>query len=196
MKRAVILAVMALGCINDSCVTPVAWESCVVVVCLEGYGSGSVVSRHFVLTAAHVAEDAVAVRLQDGTVLPVLASVPHTSEDAAILIVAGELPVAMAVSFERLQRGDEIMTIGAPYSEGLQGHMLFGRVANVDIPCTTDHSDPNASSVNDVLDLNVGPGISGAPVVKGGHVVGIVVGLTNGYATMLPTMSFRDLLRP
>ena len=189
MKRCMMLLALALvaGCTN---VDPV--DSCVLVRCVDGHGSGCVIDDHLVLTAAHVAEDAVSVRLQDGTELPVLFAFFDPNEDAAVLFVLGDLPAPLPVSLQRLNRGDEVTTIGAPYNQGLQGHMLFGRVANVGITCVTDPNDPG--SIHDVLDLNVGPGISGAPVLKDGHIVGIMVGLTNGYATMLPMASFKDLL--
>lgn len=181
MRRLVILTTVALlvGCTGigaiDSCV-PVATrpsvstqdlvESCVLVGTTRGHGSGFVVGEQLVVTAAHVAVNAVVIRLQDGTVLPILAVVPHTSEDAAILIVAGRLPASLPVSYERVDRGDKVVTVGAPYSKGLQGNMLFGRVANVNIRCAHDPTDPNIIDINDLLGLNVGPGISGAPVLK------------------------------
>lgn len=191
MKRIMMLAVIALGCIHP--IGKETWvNSCVTVICFDGHGSGSVIGTHLILTAAHVADSAVAVRLQDGTILPVVTSISHPTEDAAILIVAGDLPAILPISYEHLRRGDEVITIGSPYYVGLQGHMLFGRVANTNILCVVDPNDPG--SINDVLDINVGPGISGAPVLRNGYIVGIMVGLINNYATMLPTASFKDLL--
>lgn len=190
MKRfAVLVLALALvaGCVN---VDPV--DSCVLVRCVDGHGSGCVIGDHLVLTAAHVADDAVSVRLQNGTELPVLLVFCDPNEDAAVLFVLGDLPAPLPVSFERVKRGDEIVAIGAPWSSWLQGHTLFGRVANVNIPCVSDPNEPE--SFHDILDVNVGPGISGSPVLMNGYVVGIMVGLTNGYATMLPTASFKELL--
>lgn len=191
MKRCVMLLALALmaGCAH---VDPV--DSCVLVRCVDGHGSGCVIDDHLVLTAAHVAEDAVSVRLQNGTELPVLFAFFDPNEDAAVLFVLGDLPAPLPVSLERLNRGDEIVAIGAPWNSGMQGNMLFGRVVNLNIGMTYDPNDPNDNCFNDLLDVNMGPGISGGPVLRNGKVVGIMVGLTCGYGAMLPTASFKELL--
>jgi hypothetical protein len=48
--------------------------------------------------------------------------------------------------------------------------------------------------MNDLADLNVGPGISGGPVFRDDKVVGIVVGIAFTYAAILPIVDFKELL--
>ena len=145
MKRFLVLVLalaLVAGCTN---VDPV--DSCVLVRCVDGHGSGCVIDEHLVLTAAHVAGDAVSVRLQNGTELPVLLVFCDPNEDAAVLFVLGDLPAPLPVSFERVKRGDEITAIGAPWNTRMQGNMLFGRVVNVTMGMTRTTRTTTASTI-------------------------------------------------
>lgn len=190
MKTAtlLLLALLLTGCSGQM----VPADSCVLVVTERGHGSGVVIAPGTVLTAWHVAMDAKSVTLQDGTSLPVLCVQPAETADAALLFVDGNTPPPVPVSLEPLRAEDKIVTVGAPFNFQLQGAIVHGRIVATDKPITYP-PDPEPC-MNDLADLNVGPGISGGPVFRNGKVVGIVVGVAFTYAAILPTVDFKELL--
>jgi S1-C subfamily serine protease len=183
-----LLTLLLTGCSGQT--VPV--DSCVLVVTEHGHGSGVIIGPGTVLTAWHVAKNATSITLQDGTSLPVVCIQPAEMEDAALLFVDGNTPPPVPVSLEPLRVDDEIVTVGTPFNLQLQGVIVRGRIVATNRPITYP-LDPKPC-MNDLADLNVGPGISGGPVFRDDKVVGIVVGIVFTYAAILPIVDFKELL--
>ena len=143
-----------------------------------GHGSGVVVGRNFVLTAAHVVEDVEKVSVEFGDATRGFARViwrgtisePGTGTDLAVLYLEDPAPPAPArVACRDPMRGEEIEAVGSPgvVSTYLKtwGVSTWGRAMA-----------PLAENAAVWLaDLSVSPGNSGGPVLsREGYVLGLV----------------------
>ncbi|MCC9598518.1 MULTISPECIES: Do family serine endopeptidase [unclassified Rubrivivax] len=137
----------------------------------RGQGSGFIVAADgLILTNAHVVREAkeVTVKLSDRREFPakVLGSDPVT--DIAVLrIDAKGLPTVRLGDPRRLEVGDPVMAIGAPYG--------FEQTATTGIVSAKGRSLPGDTVVPFIqTDAAVNPGNSGGPLLDGG---GAVVGI-------------------
>lgn len=139
------------------------------VVVGEGHGSGVVIGKRIVVTAAHVVEgkDEAELEFHGGKKMKarVLWRGDKASFDAALLETEEDIGVRPAViRCDRPKVGEEVVAVGHP----MRGSFIFayGRVASAN----------QWGSFRDigVLDLGIAPGNSGGPVFdKQGRVVGI-----------------------
>jgi S1-C subfamily serine protease len=141
----------------------------------SGLGSGVLIADGRILTAAHVvqAADKIEVEFVDGQVVPakVIASLPRA--DVAMLkldwVPNNAVPARLGNS-DKMQVGDEVFIIGAPYGIGHSlsvGHLSARRAANVSF----------GSIKLELLqtDAAINKGNSGGPMFNmAGEVVGIV----------------------
>lgn len=148
----------------------------------QGMGSGFIVSADgLILTNAHVVRDAkdVTVKLSDRREYRAKVLGSDAATDVAVLrINAKGLPVAQLGDPSRLQVGDPVLAIGAPY--GLE------QTATQGIVSAKGRSLPGESYVPFIqTDAAVNPGNSGGPLFDGsGAVVGInaqIYSRTGGY---------------
>jgi serine protease Do len=148
----------------------------------RGQGSGFIISEDgLILTNAHVVRDAkeVSVKLSDRSEYPakVLGSDPVT--DVAVLrIQARGLPVVRLGDPKRLEVGDPVLAIGAPFG--------FEQTATQGIVSAKGRSLPGDAVVPFIqTDAAVNPGNSGGPLFDGsGEVIGInaqIYSHTGGY---------------
>ena len=148
----------------------------------RGQGSGFIISDDgLILTNAHVVRDAkeVTVKLSDRSEYPakVLGSDPVT--DVAVLrIEAKGLPVVRLGDPKRLDVGDPVLAIGAPFG--------FEQTATQGIVSAKGRSLPGDAVVPFIqTDAAVNPGNSGGPLFDGnGEVIGInaqIYSHTGGY---------------
>lgn len=140
-----------------------------------GLGSGVLITDGRILTAAHVvqAADKIEVEFVDGQVVPakVIASLPRA--DVAMLkldwVPTNAVPARLGNS-DKMQVGDDVFIIGAPYGIGHSlsvGHLSARRAANVSF----------GSIKLELLqtDAAINKGNSGGPMFNmAGEVVGIV----------------------
>ena len=141
----------------------------------SGLGSGVLIADGRILTAAHVvqAADKIEVEFVDGQIVPakVIASLPRA--DVAMLkldwVPNNAVPARLGNS-DKMQVGDEVFIIGAPYGIGHSlsvGHLSARRAANVSF----------GSIKLELLqtDAAINKGNSGGPMFNmAGEVVGIV----------------------
>jgi serine protease Do len=138
----------------------------------RGQGSGFIVSADgLILTNAHVVDDAseVIVKLSDRREFSAKVLGSDNVTDVAVLrIDAKDLPTVRLGNPDRLEVGDPVLAIGAPY--GLEQTATQGMVS------AKGRSLPGDSSVVPFIqtDAAVNPGNSGGPLFDGqGFVVGI-----------------------
>lgn len=138
-------------------------------------GSGVVISaRGEILTNWHVVDRALEVRclLNDGRAFP--ADVVGSDKDTDLALVRLRLPAGEAIPFaklgdsSRLQEGDFVMALGAPW--GLNRSVSFGIVA-----CARRYL-PEGSEYSSWIqtDASISPGNSGGPLVD---TAGLVIGI-------------------
>lgn len=140
-----------------------------------GLGSGALLSDGRILTAAHVvqAADKIEVEFSDGQVAPakVIASLPRA--DVAMLkldwVPYNAVPAKLGDS-DKMQVGDDVFIIGAPYGIGHSvsvGHVSARRPANVAFGATKLELFQTDAAVN--------KGNSGGPMFNmQGEVVGVI----------------------
>ena len=139
---------------------------------LRDQGSGIVVARDgYILTAAHVVDDAavVTVQLQDGREFPAKIVGADLRTDVAVLkIRAADLSAATLCPSSRLRVGTWVAAIGAPF--GFRGSVAVGVVSALERRLPGD--DSYMPFIQTDLPLN--PGNSGGPLLNAeGEVVGI-----------------------
>lgn len=148
-------------------------ESCVMVFCAEGHGSGAIVGKNCVLTAAHVAKMSnLMIRTNSNEVYGVVAVALDPDSDMALIYINREFtqkPLPMNKTPLKIE--DEVVLIGTPSTPDLFNSVLHGRVVNTNV--TTTGADWKNI---DVLDTHGSPGTSGGPVIDiYGRIRGIVV---------------------
>ena len=138
----------------------------------QGLGSGVIVdSGGYILTNNHVVEDAdeITVRLADGREFDaeVIGTDPPT-EIAVIRIKASNLPVAKLGASKKMEVGDWVLAVGAPF--GLDQTVTSGIIS-----ATGRHGVGITDYENFIqTDAAINPGNSGGPLVNmNGEVIGI-----------------------
>ncbi len=137
----------------------------------QGLGSGFIISEDgYILTAAHVVKDAdnILVRLSDRRELEAkVIGVDERTDVALIKIDAKDLPTAHIGDSDKLQVGEWVLAIGAPFG--------FEYSATQGIVSALGRNLPSESYVPFIqTDVAVNPGSSGGPLINGdGEVVGI-----------------------
>jgi serine protease Do len=142
--------------------------------------------RSYVLTNAHVVEAAkswperVEIRVlpADGS-SPVAATVLARGRvpeaDIAVLEVAAKLPVTPLAADDRLELGDDLVVIGAPFGKGLS--VAAGIVSQVEYELAENAAAPRCAKALKT-DAAIGYGSSGGGVfdVPGARLIGLVEG--------------------
>jgi serine protease Do len=142
--------------------------------------------RSFVLTNAHVVEpskgwpDRVELRVlpADGSA-PIVASVLARGRvpdvDLAVLEVGARLPLTALAADDRLDLGDDLVVIGAPFGKGLS--VAAGIVSQVEYELAENATAPRIAKALKT-DAAIGYGSSGGGVfdVPGGRLIGLVEG--------------------
>jgi S1-C subfamily serine protease len=142
--------------------------------------------RSYVLTNAHVVEPArewpegVEVRVlpSDGSAgvpATVLARGRVPEADLAVLEVQATLPVTALAGDDRLELGDDLVVIGAPFGKGLS--VAAGIVSQVEYELAENAAAPRRARALKT-DAAIGYGSSGGGVfdVPGGRLIGLVEG--------------------
>ena len=142
----------------------------------ESMGSGVILSENGqILTNAHIVANAesISVQLKDGTEYRAeILGADSVSDIAVLQIDAAGLPAAEFGDSSLLEKGDEVIAIGHPYSDKLAYSATKGIVSNM-------HQNFRFESLGSVLDLiqhdaTINMGNSGGPLVNMyGQVVGI-----------------------
>jgi S1-C subfamily serine protease len=149
---------------------------------IEGaHGSGVSIGNGLVLTAAHVAdnkkfgEDKLKIVDSKGRDHKVKVLWANHKIDVALLKMDDPTDVASShLSCRYLDRGERLTFAGNPFD--LLNITTYGRVANPAII-----KEGYWDAVN-VVDADIGPGMSGGPVFdRGGNVVGVNVGTMKGF---------------
>lgn len=164
----------------------------------DGHGSGVVVRRGLVLTAAHVVAGAtdITVVFHDGTSQPArLAWVSEGADVAALLTETAGAPAA-ALACRAPAVGEPVITIG--YPADLRGARSWGHVAAL----RTDERGPATVA----LDITAYAGSSGGPVFDAdGRLLGMIHSIMGirtiptgmpapvGYALMVPASTLCEL---
>ena len=150
-------------------------DSVVLVRTDTGQGSGFVARSSYVVTNAHVVDDAATaeIRFSGGRWSrgEIVGTDPHS--DLAVIALPGSAPDVEALSFaeEPAVVGQEVVAIGNPFD--LDGSVTAGIVSGVDrwIPAPTGSRIPDAIQT----DAAVNPGNSGGPLVSlDGRVVAVI----------------------
>ena len=142
-------------------------------------GSGFVVGKNLVMTAAHVVDGVrdVSVRTENGDITTAEIVALDLSEDAALVRTDEALPGApMVLEEEPLRQGAELAALGYP----LQATSV--KIARGIISGLNDSVDYGDFTVDNVFttDAATNPGNSGGPVVnREGQVIGLVSGGRN-----------------
>ena len=149
-----------------------------------GLGSGVLIGKDRVLTAAHVVQvaDSVTVQLQSGETLSakVVASVP--SADLALIQLERppmKVTIATLGDSDKVQVGDEILVVGAPL--GMSHTLSVGHISGRRV----EHKLHGGFAGFELLqtDASINPGNSGGPMFDmDGNVVGIVSHIIFGEA--------------
>jgi S1-C subfamily serine protease len=158
------------------------------------WGSGVVVGPDAILTAGHVVDDPpLIVRTMDGRRHAVVRVVAG-KRDAALVYVDpnGPLPPPIGLSVKLLHPGEEVYGVGAPGSQDMAGAIMRGYVVNVGQVATYGSFVDSPDMV--VTDMHVFGGVSGGPVIRGGRVVGMMVGMGGGYALVLPVTALQEFV--
>ena len=141
-------------------------------------GAGFIVSDRHIVTADHLAENDLVAEFYDGERRGVETVQRHVAGlDVGILEVAvpdGYRP--LPISCRRTRRGDRVRTVGHPVP--ILWAFASGRVAS------HRSTSPGDTDIN--IDLNIGRGNSGSPVVDDS---GYVVGVIRGYLTQHSPLS-------
>ncbi len=142
-----------------------------------GLGSGFLISDDGkIMTAAHVVQtaDAVEVEFTDGAVVPARVIASSVRGDVAMLQlerVPDNAVVARLGNSDRVEVGDEVFVIGAPY--GISHSLTVGHISGRRVEPETFAGLPTIEMLQ--TDAAINQGNSGGPMFnKSGDVVGIV----------------------
>ncbi|MFO0985645.1 MAG: Do family serine endopeptidase, partial [Planctomycetota bacterium] len=166
----------------------------------QGLGSGVIVSEDgYVLTNSHVAGDAdrLSVQLHDGsTHVAKLVGKDDATDLAVIKIDASGLPVATFGDSTKLEPGQWVLALGAPF--GLSDTLTVGVVS------ATRRGNVNLARFEDFIqtDAAINPGNSGGPLIDlEGKVVGINTAIASnsggfqGVGFAIPSEMVRNVMQ-
>ncbi len=136
------------------------------------YGAGVILSKDgYIVTNNHVIEDSkdIEVQLHDKRSFPAHLVASDTSLDIAVIkIEATGLPVVSLGNSDRVQVGEQIFAIGAPFNQ--EGSVSMGIVSATERNLPDSPNDENYIQI----DAAINPGNSGGPLVNiHGEVIGI-----------------------
>lgn len=159
-------------------------------------GSGVIVGRNTVLTAAHVVEDANNLEVHNihGDVYKAASSKWDPNNDCGVIFFDEVFnDVAELGDSNSVEVGDGVLMIGSPFGKELFNAVAYGTVASV------DRQIPFFNEVDTfVIDVASNPGNSGGPVFNmNGEVIGIVVGGwwgADGLTAVTPINICKELL--
>lgn len=142
---------------------------------LQSEGSGFFISSDgYILTNAHVVEDAVSltVELYDGTVAEAKVIGTDKTNDVAVLRINedGEYNALVVGNSNELKVGEFVLAIGHPTGEELIFSATFGIISALERPVSID------SVLNEYIQIDaaINPGNSGGPLFNmSGEVIGI-----------------------
>lgn len=167
------------------------------VIASQGHGTGVHIGNGFVVTAAHVVNDAkqVTLKTDTGEELPADVLWINKAYDLALLTTAAR-PRASALLCAAPNVGAKVYAIGNPGK--LEFIRMHGRVA-----AEERKYELWASAM--IVDITIAPGVSGGPLYdQQGRVIGIIVGMSVvnlgfspsalGYAYVVPTAAVCKLL--
>ncbi len=162
-----------------------------------GHGSGFIINEDgYILTNAHVVNEAtnVAVILNNG--LEILGEVIRTNEqrDVALVKVPLRIPSPLPIRHKQAENLEKVYVIGSPLKEELQSSVTSGIVS-----AYRNSSDPNSSYIQS--DAAISPGNSGGPLLdQYGNVMGISVSKLTGNSAeginlFIPALNALDALK-
>jgi S1-C subfamily serine protease len=147
------------------------------VTSVSSIGSGVLISRDGkVMTAAHLVHvaDEITVELLDGTVVPARVVASEPQADVALLQIARvpeDTVVATLADSERVEVGDQVFIVGAPY--GIGHTLSVGHISARHRPNTVYSEMSRAEFLQ--TDAAINQGNSGGPMFDmAGEIVGIV----------------------
>jgi len=149
-----------------------------------GLGSGVLIDKDRVLTAAHVVQvaDAISVQLASGETLSARVIASEPSADLALIQLERapmKATIATLGDSDAVQVGDEVLVVGAPL--GMSHTLSVGHISGRRI----EHKLHGGFAGFELLqtDASINPGNSGGPMFDmGGNVVGIVSHIIFGEA--------------
>lgn len=178
---------------------PVSLEQSVVKVMLKrGHGSGVSIGNGFILSAAHVVDDAKTVTLKtmDGKTRPADVLWTNTEYDIALLKTDGAGLASAPLDCRRAKAGTAIVSYGNPVN--IEFASAYGRIAGE----PRKHGPWRSVYVTDTTTVM---GMSGGPVFStDGRLIGITVGVMGapmgfsvslvGYGFVVPSQAACGLL--
>jgi len=160
-------------------------NSCVLVYNDTGHGSGSIVGKNCVLTAAHVAIlEGLKIKTNDEQIYSVVRYALDPDSDIAFIYIDGEFDEQpLGIDKTPMKVGDSVTLIGTPMTVDLMNSVLTGKVVKIDVDATG-----TIWKNLDIFDTHSAPGTSGGPILDSqNRVRGIVVtgmGLVTGAVPM------------
>ncbi|MGN6774792.1 S1 family peptidase [Rhizobium sp.] len=197
-----ITAVATPTAATASIAKPITDEAVVYVDTATGHGSGVHIGGGYILTAGHVAKDAVnlLIKTADGKTRPAEVLCLNTDYDIALLRANPDGLGVATIACRYAHTGENIRAIGNPLS--LEFVSTYGRVAG-------DVRSLGPWKAVIVTDLTTVMGQSGGPVFdEGGALIGITVGVVSapvqtpfgpiyaltGFGTIVPSQTVCDLM--
>lgn len=134
----------------------------------QSIGSGVHIGGGYVFTVEHVVgkQSTVSLKLDDNSIRKARVLWVNKAEDAALLYTDPRGLKQSPLSCKTPKVGDQIKAVGMPLGE--EWVHTYGKVSSTRRPKT-----PSAESMW-TIDITVAPGMSGGPIYKGAHVVGLV----------------------
>jgi hypothetical protein len=178
----IIVAISSTWPSSGDCPDPT--DSVVMVITATGWGTGFVVAPGIVMTAGHIVDDTPVAMITSKYEVLTIREVHRATADCAIVMVDGNTPSPLELSYDPVHAGDEISAYGSPFSPSMFGAVLKGHVV---------HDDQELCG-NQVFfaTLSGGPGMSGAPVMKDGKVVGIFMAMWQCYDVAVRMTEFPE----
>lgn len=152
-----------------------------------GHGSGTVIGRGMILTAAHVVDGQTSIEIEtsDGKKMPAKVLWIAKAHDIAVIQYEGVALPAAQLACGTLRQGEAIQAFGNP------GNITFAKFNGF---ISTAASERAIWKVAHVMDITGMPGISGGGVFNmAGKLVGVFVG---GYSTPYAPVSGITLMVP
>ena len=147
-------------------------DSVVTVRSTSGHGSGFFISKDgYILTNYHVVGNAkkAIIKLNSGIELPADVIRKDKLRDVALIKVALAKSTPLPISFRTINQLDDVVAIGSPVKESLQGSITKGIVSAI-------RTDKQSNQRFIQSDVTIQPGSSGGPLLnEKGNVIGIAV---------------------